>query len=136
MACSLQFKIGALNLSRQSMLGHGYDSTQRHTHTRMRTLPLSARRTQNIQLANSNMHLLKMRCTVCAECLCSLRLSSYICHKNRTFFCDPWKWSMAGFYRFCLYFKLHFGVYGNFNCLLSWSYCWYFIQMWRLKFPC
>lgn len=34
MACSLQFKIGALNLSRQSMLGQiGYDSTHTHAHT-------------------------------------------------------------------------------------------------------
>lgn len=35
MACSLQFKIGALNLSRQSMLGQiGYDSTHTHAHTK------------------------------------------------------------------------------------------------------
>lgn len=44
MACSLQFKIGALNLSRQSMLGQiGYDSThtQTHTHAHRDTLPVS-----------------------------------------------------------------------------------------------
>lgn len=59
MACSLQFKIGALNLSRQSMLGQiGYDSAHTHTHmhTHRDTLPVS----QNILLADSNTQLLKM----------------------------------------------------------------------------
>ena len=42
MTCSLQFKIGALNLWRQSMLGQiGYDSTRKdiykHTHTHTHT---------------------------------------------------------------------------------------------------
>lgn len=60
MAYSLQFKIGALNLLRQSMLGQiGYDSTHTHIQTHTRALPISARRTQNMLLANTNMWLLK-----------------------------------------------------------------------------